>query len=408
MFKILVIGIGENVLSRRQKELICGCGTVFGTQRFGTLAEEAGVAAEKFLPITPLADSLGAMAKLLEHETVAVLCSGDPLFYGIGKKLLDRFPPQQVEFYPALSSVQLACSRFKIPWDDARFVSLHGRSPGHLPTVLLRHPKTIIFTDRANSPDKIAARLLEYFQTIEDTDYGARITAMVVADIGLATENIFTGSLQQCVDTTFSPLNIFCLLLPQQPQTDVPVCSLGLGEETIAHSRGLITKNEVRAATLHTLQLPTRGVMWDIGAGSGSVSIEAARANPDLTVYAVEHNRTEIENIKSNIRKFRCFNVVPVSGRAPDALTSLPSPDRIFVGGSGGSLQQLIEIAKDILPQTGRIVVNGVIAKTVESAPRLMRANNFRVSTATVAVSRTDSEGNTQQFNPITIITGTR
>ncbi len=118
----------------------------------------------------------------------------------------------------------------------------------------------------------------------------------------------------------------------------------GLTEDSIQHSRGLITKNEVRAATLHQLQLPRKGVFWDIGAGSGSLSIEAARANPHLTVYAIEHKEEELENIKNNIVKFGCYNIVPIFGRAPEALVALPDPDRVFIGGSSGSLPDIVAL----------------------------------------------------------------
>ncbi len=142
----------------------------------------------------------------------------------------------------------------------------------------------------------------------------------------------------------FSALNILCLLVPKIP--DNKTCSYGFGltEDSIEHSRGLITKNEVRAATLHQLQLPAEGIFWDVGAGSGSLSIEAARSNPQLTVYAIEHKEEEIDNIKNNIVKFDCYNIVPVFGKAPESLVHLPDPNRVFIGGSSGSLPGIVEL----------------------------------------------------------------
>ena len=123
--------------------------------------------------------------------------------------------------------------------------------------------------------------------------------------------------------------------------------ALGLTEDEVVHSRGLITKSEVRAATIHQLRLPKTGVFWDVGAGSGSISIEAARSHPELTLFAIEHKMEEIANIKANIRKFGCYNIIPVFGKAPEELTDLPAPDRIFVGGSSGTLSAIAEIAKN-------------------------------------------------------------
>jgi precorrin-6Y C5,15-methyltransferase (decarboxylating) len=164
----------------------------------------------------------------------------------------------------------------------------------------------------------------------------------------------------------------------------------------------------VRAATLHRLQLPTKGILWDIGAGSGSLSIEAARSNPGLTIYAIEHKAEELENIKNNIVKFGCYNIVPVFGRAPEALDQLPDPDRVFIGGSSGSLPQIVELLDKRLSNDGRLVVNGVIEKTIQATPELMKKYGFLVTASIIKVTRTEDDGRTLDFNPITIMTGTR
>jgi precorrin-6Y C5,15-methyltransferase (decarboxylating) len=341
----------------------------------------------------------------LESGNIGVLVSGDPLFYGLGRRLLAEFPPEQVQIFPALSSLQQACALFRLPWDDAVTTSLHGRSHPHIPGLLLANGKNLVFTDGANSPDTIAAQLLDYLQLIGDTELPETIRMLVAEDIGLETEKLFSGSLMEAKNRQFSSLNVLCLLVPQQ--ADSGRCSFGLTEERISHSRGLITKNEVRAATLHWLQLPEDGVLWDVGAGSGSLSIEAARLSPRLTIYAVEHKEEEIANIKRNIVKFRCHNIIPVFGRAPDALATLPHPDRVFVGGSGGELWQIIAKTADSLAVHGRLVINGVIAKTVEAAPKLMQRHGFRVEKSTISVTRTGPDGAIQVFNPITIMAGT-
>ncbi len=182
----------------------------------------------------------------------------------------------------------------------------------------------------------------------------------------------------------------------------------GLTEDEISHSRGLITKNEVRAVTLHQLQLPRQSIFWDIGAGSGSISIEAARTNPRLTVYAVEHKEEELHNIKENIRRYGCFNVIPVSGRAPEVLANLPAPDRVFIGGSSGSLADIVRLVAGRLTADGRLVINGVIKKTITTAPQYMREAGFTVTRSVINVSRKSKNNTVQNFNPITIMAGTR
>ncbi len=403
MYKLFVLGIAEPVLSAAQEKILTQCSLLVGTTRFRPLTAHLP---GQFLSITPLPAALDIIRAELHKGNVAVLASGDPLFYGIGRRLLAAFDEKIVQFYPGLSSIQRACALFKIPWDDARITSLHGRDSAHLPGLLLHHSKNLILTDTNNRPELIAGRLLTYLRLIGEPDLENSISMLVAEDLGLPGEKLFRGSLDQAVQHVFSPLNIVCLLVPGI--NGDPCYSFGLSEDLIQHSRGLITKNEVRAATLHQLQLPRQGIFWDIGAGSGSLSIEAARLHPELTIFAVEHKQQELTNIKNNIVKFGCYNIVPVFGRAPEMLTQLPDPDRIFIGGSSGSLPAIIELADRRLPQDGRLVINGVIEKTVRQAPELMRRHHFTVNSSQISVSRTEKDGRIVDYNPITIMTGTR
>ncbi len=403
MYKLFVLGIAEPVLSTAEEQILSQCSLVVGATRFRPLIKHLP---GQFLSITPLPAALDSIRTGLANGNVAVLASGDPLFYGIGRRLLTEFDEEIVHFLPALSSIQRACALFKIPWDDARITSLHGRETAHLPGLVLRHSKNLILTDAHNSPELIAGRLLTYLQLIGEPELVNSIRMLVADDLGLASEKIFRGSLDEAVQHVFSPLNIVCLLVPGVLGDSS--CRFGLSEDLIAHSRGLITKNEVRATTLHQLRLPRQGIFWDIGAGSGSVSIEAARLNPELTIYAVEHKPEEMANIKNNIVTFGCYNIEPVFGRAPEILTQLPDPDRIFIGGSSGSLAAIVALADRRLAQDGRLVINGVIEKTVRQAPELMRRHHFTVSSSRISVSRTENDGRTVDYNPITIMTGTR
>ena len=403
MFKIFVIGIAEEFLTTSQEQLLQGCSLIIGAQRFAELVSEFS---DRYVAISPLKEALAALRCALPHGNVAVLASGDPLFFGIGRRLLAEFPEERINIFPALSSMQRACALFRVPWDDATITSLHGRAAAHLPGLLLCHGKHLVLTDGTNSPNRIADQLLHYLTLIGETELSTTIKMLVAEDISLASEKVFRGSLAEAAKERFSALNIVCLLVP-----DCPTAAnyrFGLTEDLLHHSRGLITKNEVRAATLHRLCLPDCGVLWDVGAGSGSLSIEAARTNPGLAIYAVEQKEEELQNIKKNIVKFRCFNIVPISGRAPEALADLPDPQRVFIGGSSGALPDIVPAVAARLTDGGILVINGVVVKTVQAAPALMREHGFIVHTSTIQVSRTDPDGHTKNFNPITIMTGTR
>jgi len=405
MYRIFIIGISDPQLSPKQLTMLHSCSLLVATGRLADLAEDFQGSIHS---ITPLDKAISAIRHAIAHGNVAVFASGDPLFYGIGRKLLTEFPPEQLEFHPGLSAVQRGCALLKIPWDDAAIISLHGRQHQHIPGLLLQNRKSIVFTDSKNSPQVIAGKIHSYLQAIDHAELLDKITLSVAENIGMEDENIFRGSLEETAEKTFSPLNILCLQRPPLQSKNQRISSLGLSEDDIRHSRGLITKSEVRAVTLHQLQLPATGIFWDVGGGSGSISIEAARLNPALTVYTVEHKEEELDNIRENIRRFGCFNIVPISGRAPESLTGLPSPDRVFIGGSGGSLAEIIDLTADRLAADGRLVINGVIKKTTESAPRYMRANGFSVTSSLINVTRESKTGATTVFNSITIMTGTR
>lgn len=398
MSEIIVMGIDSSGIQTHQHRILEECRLIVCG---GRLARQVEKNREVIFPVTPLAEALAKIEDIVPQGIVAVLASGDPLFYGIGKRLLEHFGKEKVSFYPALSSLQEACARFKLPWDDAAIVSLHGRTETHLAGLLLGNAKTFVFTDKNNSPQAIAQQLLNYLELIDEESAQRQILVHVAENLGMPKEKITIGKLKEVASQKYSDLNV--LLLENLPKKRKS--SFGLSENELAHSRGLITKDEVRAATLHRLRLPNTGIFWDIGGGSGSVSIEAASLHPRLTIYTVEKKAEELANIKENIRSLQCYNVIPVAGSALHMLESLPDPDVVFIGGSGGDLRKLIERAVPRLAVNGRIVVNGVTAKTIGQAPQLMQENGLQVETSTLTVSRSGPDGPIS-FNPITIMVG--
>lgn len=397
--KIHIIGVSSSELSSEKRNILTECSLIVGGKRLLHLCDDIPV---KTVSITPLNTALAIIRENLAKGNVAVLASGDPLFFGIGKRLIVEFGSEAVQIYPVLSSLQEAFSRFKLPWDDAKIISLHGRNHIHTPGLLLANTKTVVFTDNENSPDKLAAIIVDYLERIGEHSLLADCEILVAEDLGSDDEKLYSGSLQETAASSFSSLNVMCLLSPKNEFES----SFGLHEEEIQHSRGLITKAEIRAITLHRLHLPNEGVFWDVGAGSGSISIEAARMNPGLTVYAIERKQEELENIKANIRKYGCYNVIPVAGNALDVLANLPAPHRVFIGGNGGQLEGIVREAASRMADGGSVVANGVIEKTITQAPKIMKDQGLTVTQSRINFSRTDTDGQEVVFNPITIITG--
>lgn len=354
------------------------------------------------LPVVPLSQCMDTIHDALGKGNVTVLASGDPLFYGIARKILKTFPDSDIRITPALSSMQLAFARFNIPWDDAHFVSLHGRSSQQLIARVLRYPKVFLFTDPENSPDTIARKILTECGEKKTSD----ICIYVAEQLGFKAERLFSGNLKETASKRFIDPNVMILFRPVSGQSD-SYPKFGLQEKEIVHSRGLLTKNEVRGAVIHALRLPGNSVLWDVGAGSGSVGLEAARMFPDLQVFSIEKEEEQWQNIEANRKLFSAWNMELVRGQAPEALENLPSPGRVFVGGSGGNLAQILQDCTECLLPEGIIVVNAVIDKTAKLAPEILYSLGLSVEFKKISVQRFSYPAKEkQEFNPITIIVG--
>lgn len=288
---------------------------------------------------------------------IVILTSGDPLFYGLGRLLLEELPPDWLTFHPHLSSIQLAFSRVKTAWQDARIISAHGRSLEELTRVLQQGTEKIaVLTDGTNTPAAIARLLCSL-------DLPSAYHCWVCENLGGSQERVQRFAPEELLQShPFAPLNVVVLLRGEQarsldlqalPLLGIPdSCFLSFGDRP-----GLITKREVRLQVLGELGLRPNQTIWDIGAGTGSVSVEIARLCPTSRVFAIEKTAAGIALIQQNCRRFQVETVVPVTGTAPRVLSALPAPDRVFVGGSGGNLSEILEVCASRLQPEGAIVL---------------------------------------------------
>lgn len=284
------------------------------------------------------------------------LASGDPLFFGVGRLLLQALPASELTFHPHLSSVQLAFSRLKLPWQTAQILSGHGRPLDPLIPLLQQGASPIaLLTDPENSPAAIA-RLL--------TSLSLPITYQfwVCEDLGGETERVQQWPLDAVPAQHFAPLNVVVLvrdtLIAQSVSSDLPI--VGLPDASFlgfADRPGLMTKREMRLLILGELALQPQQVVWDIGAGTGSVAIEVARLCPTSQVYAIEQTAAGQALIAQNCDRFQVSNVYPIAGSAPAVLANLPQPDRIFIGGSGGQLAAILATCQQVLHPQGTLVI---------------------------------------------------
>ena len=402
---IYIIGISEQNIASEKSQIIDKCKTIFcNDHHLETINKTTNLnlSEKKILPIVPLKNVFVEINEKLKIGNVAILASGDPLFYGIGKKIIEKFNDCRVRVIPSTSFMQPAFARFSLNWEDAKFLSLHGRDIEINKKVLFSKDKICVFTDEVNSPQKIAKIVLEQ-SSHKHLNYKMFVAARLVRK----DEYLFQGSLQDIIQhNTFLTPNIV-ILIRENKKYNINTPVFGLEEKDFSHSRGLITKSEVRAVSLHKLKLPQEGVLWDIGGGSGSVSVEAAKISPELQVYCVEKRKEEQKKIQRNIQKHGVFSINLVPGEAPEVLKELPIPDRVFVGGSGGMLKQIIDFSCSALNKEGIIVINCVLEKTAQLVPEILKRNGFHINISQIAVTRYDFfQETTNSLNPITIVTG--
>jgi precorrin-6Y C5,15-methyltransferase (decarboxylating) len=330
---------------------------------------------------------------------VVVLASGDPLFYGIGTRLIARLGSNRVEIHPQASSLQLACACVGISWDDAAWVSIHARPFENLRKVLGRVAKIGVLTDGCQTAGAICRWLVE--AGVDEYE------VVVLENLGSPAERVMRGQPAALLAETFAPPNVVLLL--RRAEWAMPPRAgralLGTPQETFDHRRtgeGLITKAEVRAVTLARLQpLPT-DVAWDIGAGSGAVSVEWGRLLSQGLVYAIEREPDTYARLQANLRQHRAYNVISVRGEAPQCLAQLPDPDGVFIGGSGGQLASICREALRRLRPGGRLVANFILLEHVYEVQQLAKAMGLETDLVWLSVARSKPLAGKTCLEPLT------
>ena len=398
MKTIYVIGAGiegQEGFSRRALELVDQAEMLIGGARQLALFPE--FSGETLAIGASLSPVIKCLAK--SEGSVVVLASGDPLFFGIGRYLLRNLPDADLEFVPNVSSVQYAFAKIREPWDDAVFVSAHGRGMKGTVDQVVAHDKIAILTDEVNTPRAIANELLERGRD--------GYSAYLCENLGTAEEAITHTDLKGLLDIPAAPLNVLILIKEYEAGDDGAGPCLGIPDEDFATVKKLITKEEVRAVSLAKLRLRQDMTLWDIGAGSGSVSIEADHLMPNGRVFAVERNPQCLAFFKENLQKFNSRNITLVEEAAPACLDDLPDPDRVFIGGSGGHLWKILAAVDDRLSTGGRVVLNAVTLDTLTSATDFFENASYELEVTTVNISRTRPLTDYKMFeafNPVFIL----
>lgn len=397
MSRISVLGVGPDGLSPAARERLAEAELVVSARRhLSRIGLDGARAVELGGDLEPALEAIAACA-----GPVAVLSSGDPGFFGIVRALGERFGRERLEVLPAVSSVAAAFARAGLSWDDALVVSVHGRDPRPAVNACRAHPKVAVLTEPTFGPAELAAQLVGLDRTI-----------VVAERLGEAGERVVETTPAAAAEARFADPNVVLVLDERHavggrgwcsPPRRTPV-SWALPEESFAHRAGMITKPELRALALARLGPGLGDLVWDVGAGSGSVAIECARFG--AAAIAVERSHEACAQIRANAERHR-VSVEVVNGSAPEALADLPDPDAVFVGG-GGSPETLARCAE----RARRVVVVALVGlERVLPAGELLASHRLAVETVLVQAARVQSVGQLHRLaalNPVFLVSGVR
>ena len=341
-------------------------------------AHPAGVATDQPEQAWP------SLEQALEQARPAVvLASGDPLWFGIGRLLLQRFGAERLRFHPAPSSLQLAFARIGRPWQDAGWISLHGRDPEPLAARLQQRPPALaVLTDPSRGGADAVRRLLQASGL--EAAYGVWLCER----LGHPAERVQRLAPQAPLPEDLDPLHLVLLIAePLAPVADPAALPLfGVADGLFlqhADRQGLMTKREVRILLLADLDLPREGVLWDIGAGVGSVGLEALRLRPGLAGWFLEQRGGSAALIQANAERLGVTPAGVLEGRAPQALDALPDPDRVLIGGGGRERAVVLQAVLERLRPGGVVLIPlATVEALAELRPLLEQAG------LTVAVSQ--------------------
>lgn len=392
---LYVVGAGPGSpvrLTAEAAKIISEAGCVVAAPRHACLAGNHG----NVVMLRDFAGTFGRIEEELKRGSVVVLVSGDPGIYSLLALVRKKFAAARLRVVPGISSLQSLCCEIGESWEDAVILSGHGRSLGEerLLTAADRTGKVIFFCGSDRTPGWVC-------KTLERNGLGG-LEVIVGERLSYPDQRISRGTPAALARLSFDDLS---LALIRNAEPWKPPFGR-LKDEDFVRSGVPMTKGEVRSIILDKLELAPDSIFWDIGAGTGSIAVSAALACPEGQVHAVESDPLAVELEKSNKKKFHCFNMKIHQGRCPAAMEKLPRPTRVFIGGSGGELREILSgvasRGKGI-----RVVVAAVSMRTICAASEVLESEFFSSPEVTqLTVSKSKAVGNSKIMvsqNPITI-----
>ncbi|MDU4892109.1 MAG: bifunctional cobalt-precorrin-7 (C(5))-methyltransferase/cobalt-precorrin-6B (C(15))-methyltransferase [Clostridium sp.] len=393
--QVYIIGAGTGclgMLTAKGREIIQQCDELYSTNRIGELMTEIRRDIEN-LPISEIS------LRVLESEAskVGVLVSGDTGFFSMTKSLLKSLEGKcQVEVICGISSMQYLCSKTGRSYENMKIVSLHGRNNSILGAVSY-FPQLFVLTGGSNKAHDICRFLSE--QGLGE------VRIIAGENLSMASERIIEGTAKELSELKFEDLTV--LIIENYNCTDH---NISIRDEELTRGKVPMTKEEVRFVTIAKMKIKSKDIIYDIGAGTGSVAFEMARKAYKGMVYAIETNPDGIELIKENRRLLSGYNVITVEGMAPQVMEELPRPDKAFIGGSKGNMDSIIKALVEKNPEVF-IAINAITLETLNEAMKVMEANGFDAEIVCINSARSKKVGGYNMMtanNPVYIISGGR
>jgi len=403
MKDVFVVGMGLSAkdLTAAQLEIIQSADILMGGRRH--LAQFETLSMEKAVITGKVGATVDFIRDQRKNSRIVVLASGDPLFFGIGARIVGDLGPEQVTVLPNVTSIAAAFARIKEPWSGAKIVSLHGRDNRYkLLAALKSHALVAALTDAQQSPQWLARWLLD--QAVE------AVRMAVFENLGAPGEAFGWYTLDQAANHSFAQPNVV-VLKTSALRPDADALTLGMANDAYCHQGGLITKTEVRAVSLARLRLKPGLTLWDLGAGSGSVGLEASTLLGAGRIIAVEQHSDRVALIRQNARRYGVFNHEVIQAKLPQGLEHLPPPDRIFIGGGGEDLAAIIEAAFPYLLPDGIMVINTVLMDNLTRAMDTVITLGMVPEVTQLQISRSKTMPwslRLEAQNPVWIIAGMR